>query len=149
MSAGVCRDLNHESSPPSLLKAFSLMILRRWEKVAVQEGVECRGEIDPGNPPSFLLPPLSLYPFFILSCFLFISSFFLRLTAFNSPFSPCTLTSPPSPAPLKRWSDGGQLCAGTAGSAVSHSHRFPIVWIIWYKRKISCDLQPFKVTEIL
>lgn len=56
-SAGVGHSLNPESSPPSLLKAFSLMTLQRWEKVAAQKGPGSKGGIDPGTRPSFLSLP--------------------------------------------------------------------------------------------
>ncbi len=61
-SAGVGHSLNPESSPPSLLKALSLMTLQRWEKVAAQKGLESKGGIDPGTRPSFLSLPLLLPP---------------------------------------------------------------------------------------
>lgn len=59
-SAAVGQSLNPESSPPSLVKAFSLMTLQRWEKVAAQKDLEGKGGIDPGTRPSFLsLTPAS------------------------------------------------------------------------------------------
>lgn len=59
-SAGAGHSVNPESSPPSLLKAFSLMTLQRWEEVAAQKGLESKGGIDPGTRPSFVsLPPAS------------------------------------------------------------------------------------------
>lgn len=80
-SAGVGHSLNPESSPPSLLKAFSLMVLQRWEKVAAQKGLESKGGIDPGTRPSFLsLPPASSSPFpFVL----FLSSPLLHLSSIH------------------------------------------------------------------
>lgn len=84
-SAGVGHSLNPESSPPSLLKAFSLMPLQRWEKVAAQKGPESKGGIDPGKRPSFLsLPPASSSsssPF----CSLAVSSPFTSLCQFMFP----------------------------------------------------------------
>lgn len=61
-SAGVGHSLNPVSCPPSLLKAFSLMTLQRWEKVAAQKDLESKGGIDPGTRPSFLSLPLTSSP---------------------------------------------------------------------------------------
>lgn len=89
VSAGVGQSLNPESSPPFLLKAFSLMTLQRWGKVAAQKDLESKGGIDPGAQPSSLsLTPASsrvscvflspLFPFtsiFVSLSICFLSSF--------------------------------------------------------------------------
>ncbi len=99
-SAGVGHSLNPESSPPSLLKAFSLMTLQRWEEVAAQKGLESKGGIDPGKQPStgslphasppssssspFVLLLTSPSPRFVNSCFLFLSAHLFKSDSLDS-----------------------------------------------------------------
>ena len=99
-SAGVGHSLNPESSPPSLLKAFSLMTLPRWEKGPAQKGLESKGGIDPGKrpsslslpPPSCLLPPppLLLFPVLLhLSVRSYLLLFSHHLLKSGSPHACC------------------------------------------------------------